>query len=207
MFEFCVHFIEVRVPLPVWFHLEAESCSAMKTSVLSRTIGIVPPEVHSWSELKYQCSSSRASAKKWLTTSAPSCSLEAHWLKRNIGETMPKCHWPELAWAVLPLFLSFPALASPHPLDHSSIPAFCKWSNSFSYCFERLLLSSTAYILWYVYLVSSFSKFQWHIVIRLYGKSLGIKLTKLTLSSWFFWQSYNEKSKFPFPNLEKRMIK
>lgn len=27
-----------------------------------------------------------------------------------------------------------------------------------------------------MYLVSSFSKFQWHIVIRLYGKSLGIKL-------------------------------
>lgn len=143
-------------------------------------IGIVPPEVHSWSELIYQRSSSRVSAKKWLTTSALSCSLEVHWLKRNIRQAMPKCHWPKLAWAVLPLFLSFPSLPwhSPHPLDHSSISAFCKWKNSFTYCFERFLLSSTVYILWCIYLVSSFSRFPWYFVIRLYGKSMGIKLHK-----------------------------
>lgn len=93
-----------------------KSCCAMETSVVSGAIKMVPPKVHAWSELKYQCSSSRVSAKKWLTVSALSCSLQVHWLKRNVRETMPKCHQPELAWAVLHLFPSFPALPSPTSL-------------------------------------------------------------------------------------------
>lgn len=88
------------------------------------TIRIVPPKVHSRSELKYRRSSSRGSAKKWLTASALSCSLEVHWLRRNVRETMPKCHRPELAWGVLPLFPSSLPCHPPHHLDHSSISDF-----------------------------------------------------------------------------------
>lgn len=161
------------VPPPAWFHPEgSQELLCHENQPYVGTIRIITRKAHSWSEQKHLV----ALPKKWLIASALSYSLEAHWLQKDVRETLPKCHWPGLARAVFIFFPSCPALQPPKSLDNSSISAFCKWRKKkkrISCWSVSLLLSSTAYILWCIFLVSCFPESQWYTVIRVYVWDLG----------------------------------